>query len=509
MPRSTESLKITKEDLYGQLKAMGMKPSGIDSNGKATIASEAEIFKFNYIHDGEDYGTGRMSLTTTRGKPTVLMDYSRDLTKAPGWSKFISRMSRWVTDRGLSWEPSDEDNSDLDYDLAKRKHMERMNESYHAMGRMKSYNDAIPETKIIIQHNKVMEDGEQRFRYVEKIFIENALGERILAPTTKPGIAKVYARHIAEGGLPHDERWKHISGLCEEYTKMAGFVRATRSNQFNESAQQLVNEGINHYFNLRETLNKMIGKKGYNSYFESWTPTLTEDEEATDLSEMFMTSSLDPRIESVMPILGKLSKNISETKMKEVDELAEWADSLIEQESITSNNPQGIPESELDEVDMGQYDAVKSSPKGEPDGEVFKKFREKVRQYGDELEKRQKEKEQGVAEGNKENKQKKNDYVASIIQKKLHPSVLPSLEYGRRELKKQDVEEGELTPVPSGHKGLNKQQKAAGQLDADDKVQPTGPILGAEPKSQKGLRGKLVGASESVDPLERIKKLTK
>ena len=61
--------------------------------------------------------------------------------------------------------------------------------------------------------------------------------------------------------------------------------------------------------------------------------------------------------------------------------------------------------------------------------------------------------------------------------------------------------------VPSGHKGLNKQQKAAGQLDADDKVQPTGPILGAEPKSQKGLRGKLVGASESVDPLARIKAL--
>jgi len=42
-------------------------------------------------------------------------------------------------------------------------------------------------------------------------------------------------------------------------------------------------------------------------------------------------------------------------------------------------------------------------------------------------------------EGNKENKQKKNEYVASIIQKKLHPSVLPSLKYGRRELKKEEV----------------------------------------------------------------------
>jgi hypothetical protein len=47
----------------------------------------------------------------------------------------------------------------------------------------------------------------------------------------------------------------------------------------------------------------------------------------------------------------------------------------------------------VDEVDMGQYDAIKSSPKGQQDDDVFRKFREKLRQYGDELEQRQKEKE--------------------------------------------------------------------------------------------------------------------
>jgi hypothetical protein len=33
---------------------------------------------------------------------------------------------------------------------------------------------------------------------------------------------------------------------------------------------------------------------------------------------------------------------------------------------------------------------------------------------------------------------KKNDAISKIIQKKLHPSVLPSLTYGRRELKKEE-----------------------------------------------------------------------
>jgi hypothetical protein len=52
----------------------------------------------------------------------------------------------------------------------------------------------------------------------------------------------------------------------------------------------------------------------------------------------------------------------------------------------------------VDEVDMGQYDAVKSSPKDNDNNDWDKNFREKLKQYAKELEKRQKEKEQGVAE---------------------------------------------------------------------------------------------------------------
>jgi len=56
--------------------------------------------------------------------------------------------------------------------------------------------------------------------------------------------------------------------------------------------------------------------------------------------------------------------------------------------------------------------------------------------------------EQGVAEGNKENKEKKNSFVASIIQQKLHPSVLPSLKYGRQALKKEEI-------VPESNDAVN------------------------------------------------------
>lgn len=213
-------------------------------------------------------------------------------------------------------------------------------EAYYPMGKKASYNDSVPSVKIVLQHSRQIEEGEQRFRNVAKIFLENEAGERILAPTTRPGIARIYARHIAEGGMPHDERWNHVTALVEEYSKMAGFVRATRNGTFNESAQQLVQEGINHYQSLRETLGKMTGHRGYNAYFESWTPTLMEtDGDDSSLTELFVQENLDPRIESVMPILSKLHKKVNE--IKEVSELAEWADK-VEDSCSTDSTTQSV-----------------------------------------------------------------------------------------------------------------------------------------------------------------------
>lgn len=337
MPKNIESLNT---ELEGFLKAQGFKPKSYDSSGDSVpIADKAEAIQFRFVQNGIDYGPATASID---GQGRLTLYFDQDVFKnsdgklddsgAAGnksWFDFISALKQWAMPRRLTWavEPID----DLESDMAKRAYLKKegLAESYHPMGKKASYNDAIPECKIIIKHSKVMEEGEQRFRNVERIFIENAQGERFLAPTTRPGIARVYARHIAEGGLPHDDRWNHIGSLVEDYTKMAGFVRATRNGQFNESAQKLVTEGVNHYFSLRESLHKLSGHKGYNAYFESWTPPLMEDEVTEDLTSMFMSSSLDPRIESVMPILGKLNKHLSETTMNEVSALEEWADNML------------------------------------------------------------------------------------------------------------------------------------------------------------------------------------
>jgi hypothetical protein len=112
----------------------------------------------------------------------------------------------------------------------------------------------------------------------------------------------------------------------------------------------LVTEAVSHYQNLRETLSRMTGHRGYNNYFENYTPVLNEEsDDTTSLNELFVEETLDPRIESVMPILKRLNKNINE--MNEVKELEEWAESLTEVEDETTKTLAEPAEEMLDEAE--------------------------------------------------------------------------------------------------------------------------------------------------------------
>ena len=561
MPTNSESLN---RELFRLLSKY--KPKPLDAEGKATpVPDEADIFKFEFTKDGEEYGTVYVTLDEDR----VLTVYFGDdvsgspSDKTPGldyddtWTGLLHQLSAWRMTKGLrGFKTQNKDH--VSDDMARRNHMrnkDKIAEGYYPMGKSRSYSDAVPSVKIVIEHSRVIEEGEQRYRNINRIFLENQDGERYLLDTKKPGIARVYARHIAEGGKVNDDRWSHIGSLCEEYQKMAGFVRATRNGQFNESAQQLVNEGIAHYESLRESLSRLTGKRGYNAYFENWTPSLMEDgTEENNLNELFVQETLDPRIESVMPILNRIHKKVSESVVdKEMNKLAEWADSLVEEESLTSNNPVGIPESINDhgpvtqaitrrilmqhpdllqkygpekvgdaidsvaefvgdveeiggsdvsgwvkqvaqslgghegvseEVDLGQYDAVKSTHKGEPSADWEKNFREKLKQYGDELEQRQKEKE--VDEGS-------FDPLKHIEKKNQNPAIKQAAKDVKRgsyadraALMKAGGVKDDRGPagVTSMEEDLDANQKRAGQLGPTEKV-------------KNNNIGKLVGANEN------------
>ena len=319
--------------LYDNLSSKGYNPKSESAlTGKEVVPEEADFLEFDF-----DKGNGTIPVTVSVNKRndrySLTLYYTDDVTEngTDEWYKLQKDIRYTAQLCGINSFVLRNRNH-LKPDMQKREYMkkqEQIAEGYYPMGKKASYSDNVPAVKIILQHTRQIEEGEQRYRNIAKIFVENQNGERFLIPTTKPGLARVFARHISEGGTPYDDRGQHIVSLVEEYSKMAGFVRATRGHQFNESAQKLVESGINHYQSLRETLSRMTGRRGYNNYFESWTPPLMEDDSDTsNLNELFVQETLDPRIESVMPILSKLQKNISE--MSEVVALEEWADNLLE-----------------------------------------------------------------------------------------------------------------------------------------------------------------------------------
>lgn len=553
MPISTESIN---KEVYDVLRSRGFDPIPLDSKGRHDIDIEnADVFRFEFIDDNEEKID--KAWVTVEGKELVF--YVGDkLTDDDDFLKFLKFIKRWSQRKLLGFTITNKDH--LHSDMKKRTTMKKkkLGEGYYPLNKKASYSDNVPQVKIIIQHTRQIQEGEQRFRNVEKIYVENAGGERFLLPTNRPGLARVYARHIAEGGTPYDDKGKHITSLVEEYTKMAGFVRATKNGQFNENAQKLVSAGLDHYQSLRETLSRMATTRGYNKYFENYTPVLNEETtETNNINELFVQETLDPRIENVVPILQRLHKNIVE--MAEVNELNEWASQIIETEleeevrvkyEVVKNGRRigtwdGItfvpydrtqfPAGKMDMIPAGSKVDKESGPLTSGKEGLGKIGLEEIRHDDDALTKatatvtkqeRDEERNQFtskdmedwykmlrplaglVSEEQDDDKTKERPYVCVHAKKgKYECKASSSYEAVKKaaqhwKLKSTagiDAHLADVTHTPINEKtveeDLDANQKRAGQLGPKQKVGP------------KGAVGKLVGANENAD-LSRLKNLS-
>lgn len=323
MPKSADTILT---ELYDLLKTKGFSPGAFKDGKKSVLPSNASLISFNFKDEDQDYGTSHISVDDLRD---LILFYNRAAVKPAGdsWVKFIKELKNWGLRRGIKGFKLDSVDNIQDY-LARRS--TKLDESYYGT-KYTSYNDRAPGTvKLIIKHSKPLSETDKRYRYVDRIFVENEQGERFLVPTKKPSVGYVYARLIAEGGNPYDERGKHIAELSEDISKLAGFVRATKSKQFNEGVQSAVNEAVEQYYNLRETLRRLRTRRGFTEYFENWQPKLLESGDTAQLESAFKHSSIDPRIQAALPVLGKFNINISE--MTESNEFENWANNFLNEE---------------------------------------------------------------------------------------------------------------------------------------------------------------------------------
>ena len=473
MPITNQTLN---NNLYDNLYAQGYAPDPLDSIGKEADIDDADVFRIHFSNN--DNKDGQAWMAVVDGELVLWADNS--FINMPKYENFNKFWKTWAQKQTLRWNVTNRDRlvSDMKKRTAMKKKEDQLNEGYYALGKQRSYSDSVPTVKLIIQHTRQLEEGEQRFRNIAKIFVENAGGERFLLPTNRPGLARVFARHIAEGGTPYDDKGRHITTLVEEYNKMAGFVRATRNGQFNESALKLVNEGLMHYNNLRMTLQGMTSHRGYNKYFESYTPVLNEEaDDDISLNELFVEETLDPRIESVMPILKRLSKNINE--MSAVKELEEWAESITEVEDETTKTLAEPAADMLDEAPgtetLAHNDATeKSNLKAFDLGEGFSPSSEVADQIVDSL--------------GGETDLSSDDVYRAVEE---YQTMMDS---------PHKLDTDEVVQIVMNR--LNISDEVAEDLDADQKRVDQ---LGPTEKVKNNNIGKLVGANESVELSEMDK----
>ena len=330
MPKSSDSVKIELKDI---LDAKGFDVIMRDGAGDdLPVPEDAEAFIFQFRSGDENYGTVTVTIDdasnlTVWYNTEVTHNSSGSVGENSAWVKFIKQLRRFAHRRSLSFKMRDLDK--FEKEMKKRHHRSKIAEGYYGT-RNTSYSDSGPATiKMIIKHNKSLDENDARFRYVDKIFLENHLGERVLVPSTKPGVGRVFARHLAEGGQHNDQRWAHLCEMIEDIKKLGGFVRATRGGQFNESVGRVVSEAQEQYINLRESFKRLQSSRGYNAYFESWSPVLTEDDDTTTLTELFKSNQIDSRIESALPVLKKF--NITVAESAELSVFEDWATGVLDE----------------------------------------------------------------------------------------------------------------------------------------------------------------------------------
>jgi hypothetical protein len=323
MPKSNEPLN---KDLFDFLDARGFDPVSLDSSGEeVTVPEDAEVFQFHYRENEIDHGTVTVTIDGLQRLSIYFNDQVFDSASTDDFTKFISNLKKFAQKNQLGFQTKNM--SKLGNDMRRKSHSKKIDEGYYGT-RNTSYADNSPKSiKLIIKHSKPLDETDQRFRYVEKIFLENELGERLLVPTKKPSEGRVFARHLAEGGQYNDERWKHIVEMTTDIANLGGFVRATKTNSFTESVMSAVTEATQHYFKLKETIKRLQSSRGYSSYFETWQPSLMEQGTTDNLASIFTTSKLDPRIERAIPTLQRM--NIRVHDMSETAQFEQWADSII------------------------------------------------------------------------------------------------------------------------------------------------------------------------------------
>ena len=329
--------------LYDILVSKNFDPELLDSAGKPSEdPAETEVFSFDYgSESGNDYGT----IVIMIGDDNELQVYFGDnigrgmeAEDKKEWFDFLYQL-RMFAKRNL-----------MTFGL---KNLNRLRYSMQGQAAIKeglfeswtgtkttSWNGVTTEARLMIRHKKTIGEGDARYRYIESLFIETAEGERYKLPFKKLTGGRAMLEHVRNGGRPYDTRGQHIVEMVTELNVLSRFRRANQGKIFEGDTATLVEQTNAYYENLQRNLKSLSNKKGYTTYFETWDPAEVSEQEVVieGLKHLFVTQSIDQRIEEALPLLARIQQQ--GTAMKEANIFENWASSLLEGTWATPDTPE-------------------------------------------------------------------------------------------------------------------------------------------------------------------------
>ena len=331
------------QQLYDLLVSRNFDPELLDSAGRPSQdPGETEVFSFNFqTESGNDYGTVVVMLGDENDMEIYFGDNigrGMEAEDKKEWFDFLYQL-RMFAKRNL-----------MTFGL---KNLNRLRYSMQGQAAIKeglfeswqgkkdlSWNAGVNESRLMIKHKRALGEGEARFRYVESLFIETAEGERYKLPFRNLTAGKAMLEHVRNGGRPYDVRGQHIAEIVQELAVLSRFRRANAGKLLEGDTAVLVEQTNEYYENARRTLKSLTTRSGYHNYFESWNPeSVTEQEVVIEgIKHLFVTQSIDHRIEEALPILARIQQQGN--AMKEANIFEAWADKLLEGTWSTPDTPE-------------------------------------------------------------------------------------------------------------------------------------------------------------------------
>jgi len=294
--------------------------------------SRANMYKFDWTSAaGHNYGTAVILLTSDGNLEIYFGDNlgrGMDSEDKTDWYEFLHQLKNFATKNFKSFSPKNL--NQLRYTMQGQAAIkEGLFESWSGT-KTQSWNGKQTEARLMIKHKRPLGENDARFRYVESLFIETAEGERYKLPFTKLSGGRAMVEHVKQGGRPYDARGQHITEMVNELNVLSRFRRANHGKIFEGDTAQLVEQTNAYYESAQKALKHLSSSRGYATYFEAWNPNETTEQEVVieGLKHLFVTQSIDQRIEDALPLLARIQQQ--ENNMKEASIFESWADRLME-----------------------------------------------------------------------------------------------------------------------------------------------------------------------------------